>query len=147
MAGLGTKRRVISPPVPAMLREIPGIVVLVGLWALALLGPAIVTEIAGTTRDQINESYVVHGIPVVLTDTAGLRETEDRVEGIGIEVARRYLSAAQLVLFCLEAGREPGEPFHTTYTSGGNGSLWYTWTAPKTGTALLDSFGGGSPLP
>jgi tRNA modification GTPase len=42
-------------------------------------------------------------------DTAGLRETADRVEGIGIEVARRYLAAADLVLFCIEAGRAPEE--------------------------------------
>jgi tRNA modification GTPase len=79
----------------------------------ALLGTerAIVTEIPGTTRDALEATLSVDGYPFRLADTAGLRETEDRVEGIGIEVARRYLAAADLVLFCVEAGRaiEPDE--------------------------------------
>jgi len=77
----------------------------------ALLGTerAIVTEIPGTTRDALEASVTVDGYPFRLVDTAGLRETVDRVEGIGIEVARRYLSAADLVLFCIEAGREIGD--------------------------------------
>ena len=74
----------------------------------ALLGTerAIVTEIPGTTRDALEATVSVSGYPFRLVDTAGLRETEDRVEGMGIEVARRYLAAADLVLFCAEAGRE-----------------------------------------
>lgn len=73
----------------------------------ALLGTerAIVTEIPGTTRDAIEASVALDGYPFRLVDTAGLRETVDRVEEIGIEVARRYLQAAQIVLFCVEAGR------------------------------------------
>lgn len=73
----------------------------------ALLGTerAIVTEIPGTTRDAIEASLALEGYPFRLVDTAGLRETVDRVEEIGIEVARRYLQAAQIVLFCVEAGR------------------------------------------
>jgi tRNA modification GTPase len=73
----------------------------------ALLGTerAIVTEIPGTTRDALEASVTLDGYPFRLVDTAGLRETADRVEGIGIEVARRYLAAADLVLFCVEAGR------------------------------------------
>ena len=74
----------------------------------ALLGTerAIVTEIPGTTRDALESTLSINGYPFRLADTAGLRETEDRVEGMGIEVARRYLAAAELVLFCVEAGRE-----------------------------------------
>ena len=74
----------------------------------ALLGTerAIVTDIPGTTRDALEASASVDGYPFRLVDTAGLRETSDRVEGIGIEVARRYLAGADLVLFCVEAGRE-----------------------------------------
>lgn len=73
----------------------------------ALLGTerAIVTEIAGTTRDALEATITIDGYPFRLVDTAGLRETVDRVEGIGIEVARRYLASADLVLFCVEAGR------------------------------------------
>jgi len=73
----------------------------------ALLGAerAIVTEIPGTTRDALEAQASVDGYPFRLVDTAGLRETMDRVEGIGIEFARRYLAAADLVLFCVEAGR------------------------------------------
>lgn len=74
----------------------------------ALLGSerAIVTEIPGTTRDAIEAPASCAGFPFRLVDTAGLRESEDRVEQLGIEVSRRYLQAADLVLFCAEAGRE-----------------------------------------
>lgn len=77
----------------------------------ALLGVerAIVTEVPGTTRDALEAVVSLDGYPFRLVDTAGLRETTDRVEEIGIEVARRYLAAANLVLFCVEAGR-PLEP-------------------------------------
>lgn len=73
----------------------------------ALLGieRAIVTEIPGTTRDALEAGVTLDGYPFRLVDTAGLRETEDRVEAVGIEVARRYLQAAQIVLFCAESGR------------------------------------------
>src|SRR5690606_39445461 len=74
----------------------------------ALLGleRAIVTEIPGTTRDALEAELTLEGYPFRLVDTAGLRPAADRVEAIGIEVARRYLEAAQLVLFCVPAGRE-----------------------------------------
>jgi len=73
----------------------------------ALLGVerAIVTEVPGTTRDALEASVTLDGYPFRLVDTAGLRETSDRVEAIGIEVARRYLRAAHLVLFCAEHDR------------------------------------------
>jgi tRNA modification GTPase len=76
----------------------------------ALLGTerAIVTEVPGTTRDALEASVTLDGYPFRLVDTAGLRDTDDRVEGMGIEVARRYLAAADLVVFCIESGRAPG---------------------------------------
>jgi tRNA modification GTPase len=76
----------------------------------ALLGRerAIVTEVPGTTRDAIEASAVIEGFPFRLVDTAGLRASDDRVERIGIEVARRYLGAADLVMFCEEAGEGEG---------------------------------------
>lgn len=73
----------------------------------ALLGAnrALVTEIPGTTRDTIEASTSIGGWPVRLADTAGLRDADDRIERLGIEVSRRYVAAADLVLFCVEAGR------------------------------------------
>jgi tRNA modification GTPase len=74
----------------------------------ALLGAerAIVTEIPGTTRDAVEAHAVLEGFPFRLVDTAGLRESDDRVEKMGIEVSRKYLAAADLVLFCRDAGCE-----------------------------------------
>ncbi len=68
----------------------------------ALLGTerAIVTEIPGTTRDAIEAYAVIEGFPFRLVDTAGLRESEERIERMGIEVSKRYLAAADLILFC-----------------------------------------------
>jgi tRNA modification GTPase len=68
---------------------------------------AIVTEVPGTTRDALEAVVQLGGYPFRLVDTAGLRATEDEVERLGIEVARRALERADLVLFCVEAGREP----------------------------------------
>ncbi len=64
---------------------------------------AIVTAFAGTTRDTINETLVIKGIPVSLTDTAGLRESNDAIERIGIERTRQAISDADLVLIVLDA--------------------------------------------
>lgn len=79
----------------------------------ALLGEerAIVTEVPGTTRDALEAVISLGGFPFRLVDTAGLRDTEEQVELMGIEVARRYLRRADLILFCAEAGRalEPEE--------------------------------------
>jgi len=81
----------------------------------ALLGTerAIVTEIPGTTRDAIEAHAVIEGFPFRLVDTAGLRESEERVEKLGIEVSRKYLAAADLVLFC----EEDDDPARATFLS------------------------------
>ncbi|MBO4235119.1 MAG: tRNA uridine-5-carboxymethylaminomethyl(34) synthesis GTPase MnmE [Firmicutes bacterium] len=63
---------------------------------------AIVTEIPGTTRDTIEEFANISGIPVRLTDTAGIRETEDPVEKIGIERSRSSLDDADLALLLID---------------------------------------------
>ncbi|HMJ58121.1 MAG TPA: GTPase, partial [Gemmatimonadales bacterium] len=79
----------------------------------ALLGTerAIVTEIPGTTRDAIEAHAVIEGFPFRLVDTAGLRDSEERVEKLGIEVSRKYLGAADLVLFCEERDDPERAPF------------------------------------
>ena len=89
----------------------------------ALLGEerAIVTEEPGTTRDALEETVQLGGFPFRLVDTAGLRESEGRVEQLGIEVALRYLKGADIVLFCIPASEE---------TSGEDRSFLEKITAP-----------------
>jgi len=77
----------------------------------ALLGSerALVAPTPGTTRDAIEADTSFAGWPIRLADTAGLRDADDMVERLGIEVSRRYLEAADLVLLCAEAGRRLAE--------------------------------------
>ena len=74
----------------------------------ALLGQerAIVTEIAGTTRDQIHERFTINNIPISLIDTAGLRETSDVVESIGVERSKRTMVDADLLIVLLDGSEE-----------------------------------------
>lgn len=69
---------------------------------------AIVTEVPGTTRDTLSESIDLGGVPVVLTDTAGLRETSDNVESLGIERTHRAMGDADLVLLVLDGSNQVG---------------------------------------
>ena len=64
---------------------------------------AIVTPVPGTTRDIVRETIEIGGLPVTLADTAGLRESADLVEGIGIERAREAAAAADLILYLIDA--------------------------------------------
>ena len=64
---------------------------------------AIVTEIAGTTRDVLQESIRLHGIGLNIIDTAGIRSTEDVVEKIGVEKAKQYAADADLIIYVVDA--------------------------------------------
>lgn len=77
----------------------------------ALLGSdrAIVTEIAGTTRDQIHERFTIDDIPISLIDTAGLRETADTVEIIGVERSRATMADADIVVVMLDASEQTSD--------------------------------------
>ncbi|WP_407865891.1 tRNA uridine-5-carboxymethylaminomethyl(34) synthesis GTPase MnmE [Phyllobacterium phragmitis] len=89
------------------------------LNALAGRDVAIISEEAGTTRDLIEVKLDLSGIPVFLTDTAGLRETEGQVEKIGIERARARVASADLVLLLEDMSRpEPVELPHS------GGEIW-----------------------
>ncbi|HYT48696.1 MAG TPA: tRNA uridine-5-carboxymethylaminomethyl(34) synthesis GTPase MnmE [Burkholderiales bacterium] len=67
---------------------------------------AIVTAVPGTTRDALREPVQIEGVPLIVVDTAGLRQSVDEVERLGIERTQRELRGADLVLAVFEAGRE-----------------------------------------
>ncbi|PLS22774.1 tRNA uridine-5-carboxymethylaminomethyl(34) synthesis GTPase MnmE [Neptunicoccus cionae] len=78
------------------------------LNALAGRQAAITSEIAGTTRDVIEVRMNLEGIPVTVLDTAGLRETADTIEALGVELARKRADAADLRIFLTEDGEGKG---------------------------------------
>ena len=67
---------------------------------------AIVTSIPGTTRDTIEEKISIRNIPIVLTDTAGIRQTDDQIEKIGIEKSKESFNNADLVIFVCDMSKE-----------------------------------------
>jgi len=67
---------------------------------------AIVTHVAGTTRDVIEEIINIKGVPLVLVDTAGIRKTDDIVENIGVEKSKQFIEKADLVLLVMDASKE-----------------------------------------
>ncbi|MFY0595099.1 MAG: tRNA uridine-5-carboxymethylaminomethyl(34) synthesis GTPase MnmE [Cognatishimia sp.] len=77
------------------------------LNAIAGREAAITSEYAGTTRDVIEVRMDLGGLPVTLLDTAGLRETDDHVEGIGIELAKKRAEQSDLRVFLVEQGQSP----------------------------------------
>ena len=67
---------------------------------------SIVTDIPGTTRDAIEESIMIGDIPVILVDTAGIRETDDTVERIGVERAKNHMKDSEITFVVLDASAE-----------------------------------------
>lgn len=75
------------------------------LNALLEYDRSIVTQVAGTTRDTVEEFYTLNGWPLKLVDTAGIRDTDDVVEQVGIERSKRALANADLLLLLLDSSR------------------------------------------
>lgn len=70
---------------------------------------AIVTDIAGTTRDQLYEQLEINGVPISLIDTAGLRESADVVESIGVERSKAIMADADIVVVLLDASEQTSD--------------------------------------
>ena len=86
------------------------------LNALAQAEVAIVTPIAGTTRDKIEQSIQIEGVPLHIIDTAGLRESNDVVEQIGVERAWQAIGSADVLLFVHDLARsQPAHADHSAY--------------------------------
>lgn len=66
---------------------------------------AIVTDIAGTTRDILEETVILHGISLKIVDTAGIHDTEDKVEQIGVGRAKEYARDADLILYVVDSSK------------------------------------------
>jgi len=76
------------------------------LNALLMENRAIVTDVPGTTRDVIEEYLNIDGIPLKVVDTAGIRETDDVVEKIGVEKSKKKINEADLIILMLDVSRE-----------------------------------------
>lgn len=72
---------------------------------LLALDRAIVADVPGTTRDSLSEMISLHGVPILLTDTAGLRASEDLIENLGVQRTRRAIADADLVVFVIDGSQ------------------------------------------
>ena len=106
----------------------------------ALIGrdAAITSEVAGTTRDVIEAPVSFGGVPIMLVDTAGIRDDADAIEAIGVERARRQLAAADLVLWLGEGGDQPERSIliRAKADLGSRGSAARLSVSAKTGEGL-----------
>ena len=92
---------------------------------LARCERAIVTDVPGTTRDTLETPLVLGGVPLRLTDTAGLRDTDDPVESLGVARAKARLDSAQLILAVLDRSRPLDEEDEALFTAfAGRKTLW-----------------------
>ncbi|MDI3523031.1 MAG: tRNA modification GTPase [Bacillota bacterium] len=101
----GRRGRVLREGLPTVIVGKPNVGKSSLLNALVGARRALVTEVPGTTRDVIEEVVDIRGVPVRLLDTAGIRETSDRVEKLGVAATKERLAEAALALFVLDAAR------------------------------------------
>lgn len=69
-------------------------------------GRVIVTDIPGTTRDTVEESANINGVPIVLTDTAGIRDTDDQIERIGIKKTEKAIATADMIMLVIDGSSD-----------------------------------------
>jgi tRNA modification GTPase len=101
---------------------------------------AIVTDIPGTTRDHIEVPLALGGVPVLLTDTAGLREAKDQVEAIGVERAERLVEGADVLVWLGDPAEAPSHPrliqVHAKADLHGEGPAGSIPVSSKTGEGI-----------
>ena len=103
---------------------------------------AIVTDIAGTTRDTVEEKALVGGVLLRLIDTAGLRETADAVERLGVERSRRAVAGADLILAVADGSRDLAEEDRETLRlAAESGKPWLLVTTKRDLRAAAHGFG------
>ena len=106
---------------------------------------AIVTDFPGTTRDHIEVPLALGGVPILLTDTAGLRDTQDEVEAIGVGRARALADAADILLWLGEAHDAPGHRrlvgVHPKADLAGTAPEGYLPVSAKTGEGIKTLLG------
>ena len=110
--------------------------------ALAQCDKAIVTDIAGTTRDAIEVPMAIDGVPLLLVDTAGLRASDDQVEAIGVSRAEGQIARADIVLWLGEPGEAPDHPrvirVHAQADRRGDAPAGWLAVSALTGTGLTE---------
>ncbi|PDW01860.1 tRNA uridine-5-carboxymethylaminomethyl(34) synthesis GTPase MnmE [Candidatus Viridilinea mediisalina] len=145
-AGLATVNRLLASADQGLLYRQGARLALVGrpnvgksslLNALLRSERAIVTPIPGTTRDTLEESANLAGIPVVLTDTAGIHASPDPVERLGIERTHAALAQADLALFVLDATTPPGHDDYTIAELIGNKPCIVVWNKVDLNNAVV----------
>ena len=100
---------------------------------------AIVTDIAGTTRDVIEERITLNNIVLNVFDTAGIRETEDKIESLGIDKSKEYISKASLVLFVVDASSPLTEEDEAIFASIKNQNVIVLFNKSDLGVSNAES--------
>ena len=115
------------------------------LNALAGYDRAIVTDIPGTTRDTVEETVICGGVLLRLVDTAGIRDTADAVEQLGVERSRRAAANADLVIVVADGSQAPLTVDEEILALAAKAPHWILAVSkddlnPAAGTAVMDSF-------